>query len=183
MNNYELDDVEIQQTSGLMKQINEQIDKLLSLKRQLDDLAEKYKEAEDKYIEFSRTVMPSLFHANGIDSLQATDGRMISIVTKTSCSVNKNAKDKNNVADWLRSHEAEELVKSELRVPESQLEKVKAAGIIYEEETTMNTNSIKAFLLGALGQKGSPATITVDELPKGLNFYQWDEVEITGGKV
>ena len=43
----------------------------------------------------------------------------------------------------------------------------------------MNTNSVKAFVLDQLGQKGSPATITTEDLPKGLNFFQFDEMEIT----
>ena len=61
---------------------------------------------------------------------------------------------------------------------QSQVDALKANNIIYEEKTTMNTNSVKAFLLDQLGQKGSPATITKEDLPKGLNFYQFDEMEI-----
>ena len=56
---------------------------------------------------------------------------------------------------------------------------MKQAGVIYEEQTTMNTNAVKAFLLDQLGQKGSPATITKEDLPHGLNFYQFDEMEVT----
>ena len=118
MNAYELDDVEVQQTSGMMAQLNKQIDVLMELKAKMDAAEQAYKEAEEKYILFSRETLPSLFFSNGIESLIATNGQMVSIVTKTSCSINKNANDKNNVADWLRNHDGEELVKTELHVPE-----------------------------------------------------------------
>ena len=104
---------------------------------------------------------------------------MVRVITKTQCSINKNDKDRETVAEWLREHGADNLVKSECIVPSSQIEKLKANAITYEEEMSLNTNSVKAFVLDQLGQKGSPATITKDDLPKGLNFFQFDEMEIT----
>ena len=89
-----------------------------------------------------------------------------------------NDTDRANVAKWLREHNGESLVKSECICPSSQIQALKNAGIIYEEETTMNTNAVKAFLIDQLGQKGSPAVITKEDLPKGLNFYQFDEMEV-----
>ena len=106
------------------------------------------------------------------------DGSIVRVVTKTNCSINKNDADRDNVAKWLREHNGSDLVKAECIVPVSQEDAMKAAGIIFEEKTTMNTNAVKAFLLDQLGQKGSPAVITKEDLPKGLNFFQFDEMEI-----
>ena len=61
---------------------------------------------------------------------------------------------------------------------EEKLDKLKDAGITFEKVDTMNTNSVKAFVLDELGQKGNPATITKEDLPKGLNFFQYDEMEV-----
>lgn len=176
--NYELDDVEITQTSNLMKQIQDQVSKLRALQWKMIEAKEAAEQAEKEFNEFSRNVMPDLFKMNGLDALRLEDGSVVQVVTKTTCSINKNDKDRNNVAEWLRAHDAAHLIKSECIVPTSQIDKLKSNGIIYEEETTMNTNSVKAFVLDQLGQKGAPATITKEDLPKGLNFFQFDEMEI-----
>lgn len=176
---YELDDVEIEQTSNLMKQIQEHVAKLKKLKWDVELATENLKKAQDAYDDFSQHVLPDLFKMNGLDMLRTDDGAIVRVITTTRCSINKNDADKQNVAEWLRSHNGESLVKSECICPSSQLPALKNAGIIYQEETTMNTNAVKAFLLDQLGQKGSPAVITKEDLPKGLNFYQYDEMEIT----
>jgi len=175
---YELEDVTVEQTAGLMAQIKEHVKKLRGLQWTMIQAEEAFKRAEEEYLKYSRTVMPDLFKMNGLDMLQMEDGSIVRVVTKTNCSINKNDTDRNNVAKWLREHNGESLVKSECIVPVSQVPLMKQAGIIYEEETTMNTNAVKAFLLDQLGQKGSPAVITKEDLPKGLNFFQFDEMEV-----
>ena len=159
-NEYELEDVTVEQTAGLMAQIKEHVEKLRSMQWKMIEAEEAFKAAEEEYLKYSRTVMPDLFKMNGLDMLQMEDGSIVRVVTKTNCSINKNDTDRNNVAEWLRSHNGEELVKAECIVPVSQEDAMRQAGIIFEEKTTMNTNAVKAFLLDQLGQKGSPATIT-----------------------
>lgn len=176
---YELEDVEIEQTASLMKQIQDHVKKLRALQWKMIEAEEAFKNAEKEYNEYSRTVMPDLFKMNGLDMLRMDDGSIVRVTTKTTCSINKNDNDRNNVANWLREHGAGQLVKSECIVPTSQKDKMTAAGIIFQEETTMNTNSVKAFIIDQLGQKGAPATISKEDLPKGLNFFQFDEMEIT----
>lgn len=176
---YELEDVQVEQTANLMAQIKEHVKVLRQKQWAMMEAEEAFKKAEADYLNYSRTVMPDLFKMNGLDLLKMDDGSIVRVVTKTTCSINRNDADRANVAKWLREHNGEDLVKSECIVPTSQKEKMEAAGVIYQEETTMNTNAVKAFLLDQLGQKDSPAMITKEELPKGLNFYQFDEMEVT----
>lgn len=175
---YELEDVQVEQTANLMAQIKEHVKVLRQKQWEMMEAEEAFKKAEANYLNYSRTVMPDLFKMNGLDLVKMEDGSIVRVVTKTTCSINKNDEDKANVAKWLRAHNGEDLVKSECIVPTSQKKKMDAAGVIYQEETTMNTNAVKAFLLDQLGQKESPAKITKEELPKGLNFYQFDEMEV-----
>lgn len=175
---YELDDVSIEQTSNLMKQIQDHVKQLRALQWKMIEAEEAFKKAEKEFNDYSRNVMPDLFKMNGLDTLRLEDGAVVRVVTKTNCSINKNDNDRATVAEWLRQHGGETLVKSECIVPTSQVEKMKAAGVIYQEETNMNTNAVKAFLLDQLGQKGAPATITKEDLPHGLNFFQFDEMEV-----
>lgn len=181
MREYELDGVEVEQTGKLMENINKQVTELKRLLQAKLDAEAVLEKATKAYEKYSREVIPELFKYNGLETLELADGSRVSIVTKTTCSLNKNDADKANVATWLRNQGAGDLVKSELHVPSSQLDLVKKAGIIHEEVTTMNTNSVKAYLLAALGQKGEAATITINDLPKGINFFQYDEVEVTRG--
>lgn len=175
---YELDGVEIEQTANLMAQITEHVNELRKRKWAVEEAEEVLRKAQASYDEYSQHVLPDLFKMNGLDTLKLEDGSIVRVITTTRCSINKNDTDRANVAEWLRGHNGESLVKSECICPSSQLQALKNAGIIYQEETTMNTNAVKAFLLDQLGQKGSPAVITKEDLPKGLNFYQFDEMEV-----
>lgn len=175
---YELDGVEIEQTAGLMKQIQDHVKELRKRQWAVEEAEEALRKAQKSFDDYSQHVLPDLFKMNGLDMLKMEDGSIVRVITTTRCSINKDAKDKQNVAEWLRKHNGESLVKSECICPSSQIEALRANGIIYQEETTMNTNAVKAFLLDQLGQKGAPAVITKEELPKGLNFYQFDEMEI-----
>lgn len=178
MNAYELDDVSVEQTSNLMAQIKQHVKHLRELQWAMIEAEENYKNAEKAYLDYARKEMPDLFKMNGLDSLQMEDGAKVRVVTKTQCSINKNSVDRENVANWLREHNGSSLINSECIVPSSQIEALKQNGIIYQEETTMNTNAVKAFLLDQLGQKGNPAVISKEDLPKGINFFQFDEMEI-----
>ena len=175
---YELDDVEIEQTANLMAQIKAHVKELRARQWAVIEAEEALKKAQESYDDYSQHVLPDLFKMNGLDMLRMDDGAIVRVVTTTRCSINKNDADRQNVAKWLREHNGENLVKSECICPSSQLDALKANGIIFEEETTMNTNAVKAFLLDQLGQKGAPAVITKEDLPKGLNFYQYDEMEV-----
>lgn len=175
---YELDGVEIEQTANLMAQIKSHVAELRKRQWAVEEAEEALRKAQASYDDYSQHVLPDLFKMNGLDMLRMDDGAIVRVVTTTRCSINKNDADRQNVAKWLREHNGESLVKSECICPSSQLEALKANGIIYQEETTMNTNAVKAFLLDQLGQKGAPAVITKEDLPKGLSFYQYDEMEV-----
>ena len=175
--NYELEDEETT-TVGLMAQVKEHVKKLRELQWDMLEKEEAFKQAEIAYNKYSREVLPAMFKLNGLTALTMEDGSVVQVITKTNCSINKNEADRNNVAKWLREHGAPDLASAEFIVPESQADVLKASGCIYEEKDTMNTNKVKAFIIDQLGQKGSPATITKEDLPKGLNFFQYDEMEV-----
>lgn len=171
-------DEDVQVSGTLLQSIQVNVKKLRELQWKMMEAEEAYKKAKDEYEKYARGDLPQMLHMNGLDSMLLDDGTRINVVTKTNCSINKNDADRANVAKWLREHDAAELVKSKCIVPSSQKEKLEQYGIIHQEETSMNTNSVKAFILDQLGQKGNVATITKEELPHGINFFQFDEVEV-----
>ena len=177
-NEYELDGVDIEVTANLMSQIKEHVKELRKRQWAVEEAEENLRKKQAEYDEYSQKVMPDLFKMNGLDMLRMDDGAIVRVITTTRCSINKNAEDRANVAKWLREHNGEALVETECICPASQTAALKKHGITYQEETTMNTNKVKAWVLDQLGQKGAPAVITKEELPKGLSFYQFDEMEI-----
>lgn len=176
---YELEGITgVEETSNLMSKIKEHVKELRARQWKMLEAEEALKRATREYEDYSRNVLPELFKLNGLDMIQLEDGSKVRVATKTTCSINKGDVDRTNVAKWLREHEGADLVKSECKVPSSQIEKMKAANVTYEEVTTMNTNSVKAWLIDQLGQNGSPAKITKEDIPHGINFFQFDEMEV-----
>lgn len=153
--------------------LTEQADALQKLEFQMLEAEENFNKLKAKFLATARSVAET-FAMNGIDELTTTSGIRYRVETVSQCSIKKDAK--RNVAKWLREHGADHLVKEQCIVPVSQKQKLDAEKIIYEEDVDCNTNSVKAFLLGALGQKGSPATITMDDLPNGLTLFQYETV-------
>lgn len=138
-----------------------------------------FETAKAQYEDYSKRVVPEIFLKNNVDLIKTTDGAKVEIVTKTSCSINKNDKDKNYVAQWLKDHNGSDLVKTELKVDDSYREILEANGVSFEAKTEMNTNKVKAWLLDQLGQKGGVAQIAVADIPKEVHFFQWNEMEVS----
>lgn len=170
-----LDNVEVK---PFMTEVNEQVAHLTKLRFAVEEAEEALRKAEKAYGDFVKSTFCQVFRANGIESLRLEDGRRINIIVKTTCSINKNDADRNKVAAWLREKGASSLVKSELHVMPEHKRQLDSLGIPNEETTTMNTNAVKAWLLDQLGQKGGVAQICMEDIPKGINFYQYDDVEI-----
>lgn len=172
-----MDEVEVK---PFMEEVNSQIKRLTDLKWKVEQAQEALDKATKEYDDYVHNTFCQVFRTNGLESFRLSDGTRINVITKTSCSINKNEKDKEAVANWLREHGAPELVKSELHVPAASKYKqeLDALGIPNEETMTMNTNSVKAWLLDMLGQKGGTAQIAVEDIPKGIHFFQYDDVEI-----
>lgn len=166
-------------TASAMEEVQGYVSKLRDLQKVMLDAEVAFETAKAQYEEYSRRVVPEIFLKNGVDLIKTSDGAKVAVVTKTSCSINKNDKDKNYVAQWLRDHNGADLVKTELKVDESYRQVLEANGVSFEAKTEMNTNKVKAWLLDQLGQKGGTAQIDVNEIPKEVHFYQWNEMEVS----
>lgn len=169
---------DVQSTAILMDQLSGYVQSLAFLKDEVAKAELKLKAAQEKYDDLAKKALPDVFRLNGITSLKARNGLVARVVTHTHVNIKKDMKDK--VAQWLEEHNGESLVKRKLVVDDSEFARVKLLrqNIPFVTDTQMNTNSVKSFLLDLLGQKGGQAYITVEDIPNGVNFYQYDEIEI-----
>lgn len=153
--------------------LTEQADALQVLEFKVMEAEENLAKLKAQFLAAARSAA-EMFAMNGIDELTTTNGVKYRVETVSQCSIKKDAKQA--VAKWLTEQGAGHLVKEQCVVPVSQKAKLDDMKIIYEKEVDCNTNAVKAFILGALGQKGSPATITKDDLPAGLTLFQYETV-------
>ena len=149
---------------------------LMRLRKEFLDAEEKYKQAKAAFEDYSREVLPDIMRQNGVYSVTTEDGLVANMTTKTHVNVTKSKIDK--VCQWLSQNGGDFLIKRQYVVPKNVAEKLMDDGVDCAELTDVNTNSLKSFLLDKLGQRtGSVPDITVDQIPDGINFFQYDEVE------
>lgn len=167
----------------VMAQMQAQAKELTRLEFEMMAAEDAFNRAKAAFTEYATKTLPELYLRNGIDSLTTSEGKTIRIVTKTRASIKKGADNgktsQQQIGAWLRKHGGEALIKSKINVDSQAVPRLQEAGVPYEEVIDINTNALKSFIVGALGQSGSPATITADDLPEGLSFYQWQQAEIS----
>ena len=160
--------------STAMAEVKQVVAKWRELKAAMDEAEFNFTRAKNIYEAYVKSDMVGRLRQNGIESLGLEDGSRLEVVQQTKCSIKKDQASQDEVAAWLRQHEADQLVKSQLIVMPSQKAVLDKMGIAYDEDITMNTNSVKAFILGEMRMNN----IQVEDLPKGLSWYQWDDVVV-----
>lgn len=163
---------ETQAPTQLLESVKKQSTILKQLEFEMMIAEEKFRQAQQKYLDFATKQLPELYLGAGIASLKLEDGSTIGIKTHTKASIKKGKEQ--SVLDFLRSHNADNLIKEELVVSQVNYDALKAAGIPFEEKSNVNTNSLKAYVLDEMSQ----GNLTEQDLPEGLSWYQWQQAEI-----
>lgn len=130
--------------------------------------------AQHLYDEYVKATAVPILKANGIEEMKLSDGTQIVVAQQTKCGVKKDEASRKQVAEWLEKVGAGDLVKSQLIVMESNEDTLRKLGVPYDKEVSMNTNSIKAFVLGEMRVNN----LTAEDLPKGLSWYQWEDIKV-----
>ena len=166
----------LEEAQGDTGSVKDAVRQLRLLKFQMIEAEQAYKDAQKAYSDYACKVMPEKFASAGLSSMTAEDGSRLELTTKVKASITKEGK--LNVAKWLEEHKAGDLVEKTLVVPASYLSTLKQHNIAFDESVEMNTTRVKSVVSEMLGLKGTPATISLGDLPKGLSWYQWNEVEV-----
>lgn len=168
-----IDEMSLDNTA--MNEVREAVKKWRELQLARMKAEIEFKKADAAYTDYVQKIMTGLLRRNGLESLKCEDGTMISVKTNTKCSIKKDEESRKNVADWLRDHNADALIKEQLIVMPSNAFKLREMNIPYDSVEEMNTNSVKAFILSEMRVNN----ITINDLPKGLAWYQWDDIEVS----
>lgn len=160
--------------------VKSQVEKYNELYSEMVNCEAMFTKAKNAFEAYARTTLPQALKAMGLESYTSTDGTRIDIKTKATCSLKKDESLREEVARWLESNGMGHLVKSKFYVSEDNLDQIQQMGIDTFKEVIMNTVSVKAYLMGALGLKkgGGEPTLTKEDIPNGISFYYWDEAVI-----
>lgn len=167
-----------QKDKQVLSHLKEMGEKLKSLKLHMletQDIADK---AKKEYEHYANVLIPAEMTACGIDSVSLSSGGKLSVVRKFYCQPNKNEADRKIIVDWLRSHNGSHLIEAEAKVSQDDIEKLKLDDIPYIEQTTINTNKLKAFLKDAIGTTTGVQQFDITEIPACVHFQEVTTTEI-----
>lgn len=161
-----------EQTGTMVKQLQQAAATMKQLEFDMMVAEEEYNKAKAKFLAFATKELPDLFLSQGVSTIALEDGGAITIKTRTKASIKKGKEQ--SVLDFLRARQAGHLLKERLVVSQNDYEALKKSGIPFEEESNVNTISLKAYVLDEMAQ----GNLSAEDLPEGLSWYQWQQAEV-----
>jgi len=86
------------------------------------------------------------------------------------CQPNRNVADKQIMADWVRAHDGENIIKTKAEVNGSQIENLRTASIPYTEINDIKDKVLKSFLKNKIVANDSTKRIQVKDIPACIHF-------------
>jgi hypothetical protein len=163
---------------GVLKNLSQMGEHLKGLKVKMMAAEAEFVSAKKEFDYYSSSVLPMAMFNAGVSEIRLLDGAVMTYERKFYCQPNKNAADKEKMAEWLRNHGGAHLVKEKASVDGAQIDKLREAGIPYTELDDINTNSLKAFIKDKLGAAGGQAQITITDIPECIHFQEVGIVNI-----
>lgn len=161
------------------EELKRAVELMAELKVNMDNAEMAYNQAKMAYDTFRSVTMPQKLRNAGVEQCTLDSGLTIAIKQEITCSPNKNDKDRAALCDWLHEHEADYLVKKTYSVGEEDIEKLKAMGINFMEQSAVNTNSLKSWLKSQLGYDGISAPVMeLTDVPDYVHFYVRETTEV-----
>jgi hypothetical protein len=169
-----LDDF-VDESSSALDEVMKYVDTLDTLASDIEKISEQLKEKQSLFDELSKETLPALLAQNGLDELKLSNGKKLSIKEDVFVGIPKNDEGKKLALEWLGENGGTDLIKEEVTVdnPTPELKnELRISGMTFEENTSVNTNSLKAWFKRRLGMtKGSIQDLDLNEVPKAMNLF------------
>lgn len=163
---------------NVLKNLSKMGDHLKDLKLKMLKSQAQYEQDKKEYDYYSSSVLPMEMFNAGVAEVKLMSGGVMTYERKFYCQPNKNAADKQIMAEWLRKNDGGHLVKETGQVIGENLGKLQAAGIPYVEIDDINTNSLKAFLKDKIGAAGGMVQVQIQDIPDCMHFQEVGRVNI-----
>lgn len=164
--------------TSVLKNLSEMGAHLEELEKDMLDKEAEYQAAKTKFEHYKNTVLPEAMYSAGVTSLGLMSGNSIKVKTEYHCSPTKAARQK--LVEWLREHGGDYLIDTQAIVPGAAMGELVEKQIPFIEQTDMNTNKVKSFLKGLIGdgKGGVEAQMEIADIPKEFNFVKLQVAEI-----
>ena len=178
-NDFDYLDAGIQQQDGaVLKNLAQMGEKLKELKIAMETANATAEQAKKAYEHYANVIIPQQMFSAGIDSIGLSSGGSLKVKRNFYCQPNKNAEDKAAIAKWLRENGGEHLIKHDATVSAVDFDKLQESGVPYIENTSVNSQSLKAFLKDKIGATTGVQQISIDDIPACIHFQEVTTVEL-----
>ena len=154
---------------------------LLEAEQKVEEAEQAYKDAQAAYNKLAMDTIPEFYKANGLSKLSLSDGTVLSVEQKITCSPTKARKPE--LIKWLKANGGSDIVKEELAVNEVFAGRLADAGVPFIAKGDVNTGSLKSWLSEQLGLKaGCVSRMNYSDIPDFVNFYRYNTTVVTRPK-
>lgn len=152
--------------------------KLVQLKQDMLLAEEAYENAKKAYEHFANVLLPQEMFSCGLDSIKLDTGETVEVIHNFYCQPNKNAQDRQVIADFLKKYNGEHLIEHNVNVAEADTQLLKENNIPFTDSVTINTARLKAFLKAGIGESNGTQLFNIDDIPKCAHFQEVTTVQI-----
>lgn len=157
-------------SDSVIKHVSEMCEHLKALKVKMLEAETAYDLAKKEYEHFASTVLPNEMFSAGITDMTLVTGGRVTIEHAYYCQPNKNDNDMKIITEWLKANGGSHIVKEQCYVDSADIDKLETNNIPYIDKSTINTNSLKAFIKDKLGLSNGTKQINVEDIPKCIHF-------------
>jgi hypothetical protein len=172
--------------SVLEAELGRYVAELLDAQRLVAEAEQLLKEREKVLRKLDEEVLPDIMARANIDMIGTAYGNLV-LKEDLKARIPSDPFARERALEWLREHNAEALIKSEVVISETEDQKIseelidslRRMGLSFSKSETVNTNSLAAFFRELLGiKKGSIATMQSDEIPPEFSLYRYRKVSL-----
>lgn len=162
----------------VLKNLSAMGDKLKELQVKMLETQALAEKAKKEYEHYAHVIIPQEMFSAGVDSIGLSSGGSLKLVRNFYCQPNKNAEDRKKIVDWLRSNGGGHIVEHDATVSAEDFDKLSDTGIPFIENTSVNTNKLKAFLKDKIGATSGVQQIRLEDIPECVHFQEVTTVEL-----
>ncbi len=172
--------------SVLEAELGRYVAELLDAQRLVAEAEQLLKEREKVLRKLDEEVLPDIMTRANIDMIGTAYGNLV-LKEDLKARIPSDPFARERALEWLREHNAEALIKSEVVISETEDQKIseelidslRRMGLSFSKSEAVNTNSLAAFFRELLGiKKGSIATMQSDEIPPEFSLYRYRKVSL-----
>lgn len=162
----------------VLKNLSSMGEKLKELQLKMMSAQAAADQAKKEFEHFANVIIPQEMFSAGVDSIGLSSGGMLKIKRNFYCQPNKNEADRKKIVEWLRANGGGHIVKNNATVATDDIDKLKADGIPFIENTDVNTTSLKAFIKDKIGATTGVQQIKPEDIPACIHFQEVTTVEL-----